>query len=820
MSAINYQFKMYLEGMLCPFESAVIRNSPNGVEMNIEVHPTDKLFDLAPKTHIAIFYLDEKTWRLLGEGYFSGFAKNDDAAGARTVSMICRDFRMDIRKTPAAFVFQPDDSKFDQLYLMNRYGLKRTFQTPDGSSKPITDRTHGGLLRPFNAVIDRLSKTAGGGVGDNGRFLLDAFTRSIWVESVAASTYGTFINSRIRADKRIAIPENLAGYRFFSKDYMDAFGQQVIFNNSMFSSVESVIMRMAAIFQSSPVSCSTPNLIALEQNSIVMADEIYDHLIKNPAAKFGSPYIMNSCMILPPMQFTAPPNCNILFPSLYNTVSWQHDYDSDITRAYFRVSEIFGGASELSFRTKEIPNSLMYYNKKGMDTPPLTIEERFKGSNIMESEVEMSVAKKSSMDSYAEDVMINPEKYKQAIAKSKSKNKDKLLALVSSISKDTDKTELKKAIEAADELGDNGIGKIITPTPNDIIERHALMKFLMTRFSSRIISVNAPLNPYIVCGFPAAVLADETMKYKTTRSIIGQVVTTTHTIHASGQASTNIVMNCCRFISEPTDIDEYGNPLFCPDTDPAKSTINQFTFDYLDTNKVGAEGYPYKNMKPAGDVSKILDWRQKGSTGENATGTKVRWAKDVITIVKPKDSNINFTDATYTPHKIAKFYQQIFGQNRRRHFMVGWNDNTPFMYDTIHEALENLSRNEDIKNDYFKATKFVHRKVISENDYFINILGLSFKIKVPKPDNAEQFDYFYTNNEEYLPRRDDDKWYGIPSNENYNIINLKKDYYLEYDEGQFGSIYEKSPVTAFLRERIEPARRYISEVNQRANSIR
>ena len=60
------------------------------VEMNIEVHVTDKIFDLIPKTFVQIFYYDwygsdkDKDWHLFGDGYFSGFAKYDDATGART----------------------------------------------------------------------------------------------------------------------------------------------------------------------------------------------------------------------------------------------------------------------------------------------------------------------------------------------------------------------------------------------------------------------------------------------------------------------------------------------------------------------------------------------------------------------------------------------------------------------------------------------------------------------------------------------------------------------------------------------------------------
>jgi hypothetical protein len=860
--AINYKFKMYMEGIPCPFESATISCTPNGVEMNIEVHPTDKVYDLKPKTHIAIFYLDfhitggSAKWRLMGEGYFSGFAKYDNAAGSRTVSLVCRDFRMDIRKTPAAFVFQPDDSQFDKLYLMNRYGIKRAFQiiTKDMKKKTvgITSRTYGGMLRPFGAIIGILSKTAAGAdpdfsaLGDNGRFLLDAISRSIWIEAVSASTYGTFINTRIRADKRMVIPENKAGYRFFSQEYLTAFGQQVIFNNSMFSSVESVIMRMGAIFQTSPVSCSTPNIVDVKN---AMCEQMASHVMDNAEVKFGEPYVLNSCMLLPPMHFTAPPNCNILFPCMYDTVSWQHDYDTDLTRAYFRISEMFGGSSELSFRTKEVPNSLLAYNKNGKDAPPLTIEERFKGSNIMEGTIEESVAKRSVNDSFAADAQSNPAAYKAKIKASGNKQADavsKLLDELQNSPGDNDNSAVKDAYKAKKTkfinlITQSGIAEINTPSPNHIMERHAVMKFLMNRYSARIISVQGPFNPFIMCGFPAAVLADENRgAYKTTRSIIGQVVSIRHQIHTSGSANTQVVLNCCRFLSEPTDMDEWGNPLFVGDTDRVQAEIDTTSYFYKDKDKKNysplQNGYPRNRPEDVSGSSYIFDWQPNPVDFDPKDDKKrqLKWAKDILTISKEgraegKD-NMNFTDFKYTPTQIGVFYDEILGMSRFKHFMLGHEkkpngESLTFVFDSIHEALDNLTQSASNMNNYLDAIRFVKRDVVTEDDYFVKILGASFRAFPIGSDDKK--DIMFTNRSAFLERRvqNDNLWYGLPSTDSDSAVKINPWYYDKerkkyIPEGGFSSIYEKAPVTPFLRERRSSAQAYIQEVNQRVNSTR
>lgn len=865
--SINYQFKMYMEGIPCPFESAAISCTPNGVEMNVEVHPTDKIFDLKPKVHVAIFYKDfhvqNGKWRLMGEGYFSGFSKYDNAAGARTVSMICRDFRMDIRKTPAALVYQPDDNDItDKLYLANRYGIKKSWQQSSDDAKKnkvgLSSRTYGGLLRPFGAVISMLSKTAAGNdpdfslLGDNGRFLLDAFARSIWFEATDATTYGSFINARIRADKRMVIPENRAGYRFLRKDYLMAFGEQVIFNSSMFSSVEAVIMRMGAIFQCSPVSCSTPNII-LAKNA--MCEQVAEHVTTTQAIKFGEPYVLNSCMILPPMQFTAPPNCNVVFPCMYDTITWQHDYDSDVTRAYFRVSQIFGGGA-LTYETKEIPSSLLNYGK-GKDTPALTIEERFKGTNMIEGTVEWSLAQNVVNDSIADDIMSKPDEYIKDAAKGSN---DKIAAMQklynemgTKIPGDTGEAAAayrKKREAFINTVKSYGVEKIDPPTVNQIMERHALMKFLMNRFSSRIITVSGQFNPYILCGFPAAILADENKAgYKTTRSIIGHVVSVRHQINTSGTANTQIVMNCCRFVSEPTDIDSWGNPLFVGDTDQVAAEINTTSYEYKNHKDGGPlqRGWPLNTPEDVSQVAGgIYDWKPNPAYvdpgDKSIPQRKLKWAKDVLTISregqKQGKDNLNFADRRYTPTQIGIFYEEILGISKFKHFMLGRSkkpdgSSLVFMFDSIHEALNNLTLSGRM-NEYFEAINFVKRDVVTEDDYFVKILGCSFRTNSTEreltfDDNTgEVIDVKYiktdkivfSNKADLLKYRIEDKWYGIPSNNEVSSIHIEPQYYKEIPPGEFGSIYERAPITPFLRERRKSVEAYIQEVNQRVNSTR
>ena len=174
-NSYKLKFKMFMEGVTIPFKSAMISCTPNGVECNIVMNPSDKIFDLKPKTFVQIFYYDwfgpktNRAIRLLGDGYFSGFAKSDDAGGMRSVSIICRDFRMDIRKTPAAMVYMPPEY-FSRGNLFNISGIRQksvlVYKKGEGNTgekkNEVASRSFGGSLNNYYVMINIIAGTATG----------------------------------------------------------------------------------------------------------------------------------------------------------------------------------------------------------------------------------------------------------------------------------------------------------------------------------------------------------------------------------------------------------------------------------------------------------------------------------------------------------------------------------------------------------------------------------------------------------------------------------------------------------------------------------
>ena len=203
--------KMMMEGVEVPYRSVVVSSTPNGVEMNVDIHPSVILMDLKPKTSIQIMYRDwlgseaDKKWRLLGEGHFSAFGKFETSrdGGNRGITLMCRDFRMDMRKAVSSLIYDKSllagtSRKFaTSMGLNNEDGeLVRTQFNDDSKS-----------LNPFMEVIKYTAVDVAGAPrydaltpsSADGQYILDAFARGAWLSSINHVPFSQLINCRTRA---------------------------------------------------------------------------------------------------------------------------------------------------------------------------------------------------------------------------------------------------------------------------------------------------------------------------------------------------------------------------------------------------------------------------------------------------------------------------------------------------------------------------------------------------------------------------------------------------------------------------------------------
>ena len=370
---------MYMEGVLTPFKSANVICTPNGVEASINVYANRHIYDIKPKTAVQIFYKDwiaDKSgklgWRLMFDGFTSAYYKVDEATQGRQVSITCRDFRADIRRTPAALAYTGEESLSSKMF-MNMEGIFTTTVVKGFNDHKFDTREYGGQLNPLSQILKLMAGTAYGkgakpaSKQKNGEFIatgafgttmqvdergkakcgsfLDGVVRGLWIEAVGGTTVAQFINKRCRVDKRFLVPTNRAGYNIWNRQNAGLQVGSYVMANSRFCSIESAIMRIAGLFGSRVYSCNTPSLIPVSNGSpgniYTMDSDVREFLVNRTSAEFGAPYILNETMLLPPLEFTAPPNCNIFLPPMYDKVIWQYDIDADATRGTMLSTSLF-----------------------------------------------------------------------------------------------------------------------------------------------------------------------------------------------------------------------------------------------------------------------------------------------------------------------------------------------------------------------------------------------------------------------------------------------------------------------------------------------
>ena len=733
---------------------------------------------------------------------------------------------------------------------------------------------------------------------------LDAFIRGLWSEAAGGTAIGVFMNKRIRMDKRFFVPQNRAGYNFWNrKDAALEVGGYMM-SDSRFSSLEAAIMRCAALFMVRVYSCNTPTLIPVSKEKsahnpystdvyaadvfnrkptqgkildFIIDDSVRENLIDNKNNNFGGKYILNETMLLPPLEFTAPPNCNIFLPPFCNRTSWQFDTDAEITRGYYSVVDSmsgYGSDQALNRLGIQVPNTLfdrssekssLYKGSSKKDEygrfkPPITLEERYKGISLSYGEVNEDVAK----DEVVAESRVN-KSLNNKVAEKKLKEKAEDVALwkmpdfvnaaqyniaISNITeiaaKDLINSKKKELAtkRAQEELKDG-------PTTN-ALRRHALIKYLNEKYAGNVMTIDMMFNPYPMCGFPGMFVDDEEASgAQSAKTVLGMVQQVKHIIAISpggAEASTTVLMNNARFVDNPTDMDIDGNALYLGATDKKAAEIDIDKIQYIkDLNQNNQEVYRVPDPVPA--TARVLN--SKAYDMALVTNPGKIYAKDFLSIStassKGGRSNIYYLDKEYDPQHISLFYKKVLLHNEQS-FMIGSyqgeeiasvnystnviEDSTStkyFIYDTMHEAVIELRANrKELLYDYDAAMKFVSRNICSADAFYQGILGLS----VLSQDNDGNSIYV-CNEEEFDDSIIYDEYFGIttedfnkaslqlgPLTPFYSILNVMIDGGLLESDGDLSSILETTPITAFIKERKQAVKNYINEANKFAQGIR
>lgn len=711
---------------------------------------------------------------------------------------------------------------------------------------------------------------------------LDAFIRGLWTEAAGGTAIGVFTNRRTRMDKRFFIPSNRAGYNFWNRQAAGLELGSYMMSDSRFSSLEAAIMRCAGLFGTHVYSCNTPGLIPVSEkkaahnpyssdtyaadvfskkptiNKIVdfiVDSSVRKNLIDNPNHEFGGKYILNESMLLPPFEFTAPPNCNIFLPPFCNRTVWQFDTDAAPTRGYYSITDSLSGygGDQLAQLGVQVPNTLfdrsqergsLYKGASVKDStvlkrykPPITLEERYKGITLTYGSVNQDIAMdevvaekrtNAGLDAKAEANRIKTGA-NSVTKKSKVGGFDSISSFspISEAAKKSMVDATIKTLKAASDK-DNRNGYAVNPTTN-ALRRHAVIKFLNEKYSGGMVTVDMMFNPYPMCGFPGMYVDDETAGGgQTAKTIVGMVQQVKHVIaisNSGAEASTTVLMTGVRFVEEPTDTDKDGNALYMGKTDRFAATIDINSLEYRDIT--------YRVPEPTPITVRTLS--SKAYDMAQINESKDVFAKDFLSVTRlaanAGRSNIYYLDREYDPQHIPLFYKKVL-LHTENSFMIGKNvidkskgvgGDSYFVYDTMHEAVVDLRvARQELLYDYDSAMKFVSRNVCSADAFYQGILGLSL-MKI----GSDKKVWYDCNTEEFDDSRIMDEYFGVTTkvfneagfDKNSAIYDMVDSGLLNSD-GEFSSILETTPLTAFIKERKAAVKNYIAEANKVGQGMR
>jgi hypothetical protein len=470
----------------------------------------------------------------------------------------------------------------------------------------------------------------------------------------------------------------------------------------------------------------------------------------------------------------------------------------------------------------QVPNAL--FNIHGTDEykrkkPPLTFDERLKGVNPYFGNVAYKLGLDDAKENYKNGALTSSAKAK---LKAKISEMEMMLDNIDGVIENNAdvsvafkaKLEARLAAKRAELV--KGRAGSSDDRQKNAVKRHALIRFLNVKYAGRALQVGMAFNPYILCGFPAIVFAakdpSDTVLMK---DMIGSVQQIQHDIMISSggaDARTSVVIVGARFVEDATDMDAEGNPIYALRTSRKSAEIDPNTFEYKNPNHTVNDGLSAvkRELKSTKyDLSYDVNMR-----------AGYKYAKDLLSLSASArasgESNSKYVDEIYTPNKVAKFYKDVFGLNNS--LMVGVDGDKKWMFDSIHEAVENFraSQSEMLYSDYAACIKRVYRRVCSAEEFYGSVMGASVKVV-----NGDKTEYIVRNTRESVDNTSIEKeYYGVSTSEweSGGVDELKVDKGgLLRSPGKFSSILESSPVTAFTQERRDAVELYRNSISNSRN---
>jgi hypothetical protein len=220
---------------------------------------------------------------------------------------------------------------------------------------------------------------------------------------------------------------------------------------------------------------------------------------------------LNSTLMMPDFLYADPPKCNILFPCMYNMLSFNRQAADETSRL-----QMVTNLQELAPNAAGV-DELTYFS------PSFPFLNGLQGKKLSENlSVDELVNQQSDNGKSRVGLIMDHEMFTGVVPEFASMSR---LAMLIDNGKNYSGETTEEGLNGKD----------------DYFTRYADAMFIQRRLSQRSISASGPFNPYPVVGFPMLVI-DQTSQGAETEQFIGVLQSITHSISQSGGSTSYSVI--------------------------------------------------------------------------------------------------------------------------------------------------------------------------------------------------------------------------------------------------------------------------------------
>lgn len=497
-NAIYQDFKLYIEGEECPFESASISYGVGAIpEMVVQLVPFQALRNLGERTRVHLYFADpvDQQQRLLFDGEISGvgYTKNPSS---QVLTYTCSHVSRYLDEILVSF--------FDlSTYAMNvpPLNIKASVALLDVEYGSLE---HSTLEKVFNP--DVLSK---GGITSFQDIFKNVFDEVFKTDNATINYFRKKMDEWKLRQRLAVLPvvsnASAPDAAFSLKDFLGYQDLLLLLRNG---------------------SRRVDGLVGIFSALGEMFNRIfYAPIIIPPSYLKGDEQILQTILYKPQALFVLPPSCNVIWPSMYNVFSYSRNFRSIPTRLFVKFGQFWYGSTKEKSDTGIIESVMSY-----VWSPEELRDQVYRSGKKLES---IGKGRAKSRKSERGDTSLF-----RACLEAVTEEEELRGVRLTQPSYSNIFTEYVEWLA----------GKI--KHKNDSSERgvEALVDYELTRqrFETSLASINMVFNPYLVPGFPCLIMD----RPESGMHVYGYVVSVTHAISA-GNVSTSAEIGYIRQYDEP-----------------------------------------------------------------------------------------------------------------------------------------------------------------------------------------------------------------------------------------------------------------------------